>query len=383
MTQGLRPLQEVLYQEMLGHIKETDLTVPVRRGDFLYYARTEQGRQYPIQCRRLRSMESPEEILLDLNDLARHHPFVSLGATAVSDDQNLYAYTADFTGFRQYELHIINLRTRQALPDTTARVTSLAWAADNRTIFVTTEDAVTKRSDKLWRHTVGSDAWDFVYEEKDELYDIALARTRDRKYLLLGIESKDTTECLMLPASRPEEPPAVFLPRQKGHRYYPDHRDGLFYIRTNKDATNFRVVTAPAANPSPANWTDFIPHQPNVLIADIDLFRDFAVSIEKSEALHRVRVFTFGNARWTSIAFPEPVYAASPGDTPEYDSKTWRYRYQSLVTPPSVFDYHPETGASDAAEARRSSRLRSRAICDGAFMGDGTRWRPRTHLHRL
>jgi oligopeptidase B len=331
---------------MLSHIKETDLSVPVRRGEYLYYSRTEEGRQYPIQCRRKGSMEGAEELLLDLNELAKDRQFVSLGGMVVSDDQNLLAYTADYSGFRQYGLHIKDLRTGETLPDTAERVTSVEWAADNRTILLTTEDAVTKRSDKLWRHAIGSNALELVYEEKDELYEIGLAKTRDREYLLLRSESKDTTEFRYLRADRPLDNPVILLPREKGHRYYPDHREGLFYIRTNKQATNFRVVTAPATDPSPANWKEFIPHQADVLNADIDLFRDFAVVVERAEALNRLRVYRFVDATWASIAFAEPVYAASPGVTPEYDSKTYRYNYQSLITPPSVFDYDHRSGES-------------------------------------
>lgn len=155
MTAGLTPFQDALYKEMLGRVKQTDLSVPVRRGEYMYYARTEEGKQYPIQCRRKGSMEAPEEVLLDANELAKTHKFVGLGAFVVSDDQTMLAYTVDFTGFRQYGLQVKNLRTGETLPDTTERVDSVEWAADNHTLFLTTEDAVTKRSDKLWRHTLG------------------------------------------------------------------------------------------------------------------------------------------------------------------------------------------------------------------------------------
>ena len=298
----VEPFQAALYKEMLARIKETDLTVPVRRGGYLYYTRTEQGKQYPIQCRRRQTMENLEEILLDLNELAQGHGFVSLGAFVVSDDQNLLAYTADYTGFRQYSLYVKDLRTGATLPDTAERVTSLVWAADNATILFTTEDAVTKRSDTLLRHVLGSPSLDPVYQETDELFDIALAKTRDLQYLFLHIESKDTTEFRYLRAADPAAMPAVFLPREKKHRYYPDHRAGLFYIRTDKNATNFRVVTAPVDDP--ANWTEFIPHQPDVLSVDLDLFRDFAVVVEKSQGLNRLRVYHFATGAWTAIPFP-------------------------------------------------------------------------------
>ena len=346
MTKGLKPFEDALYKEMLGRIKQTDLSVPVRRGEYLYYSRTEEGKQYPIHCRRKGTMEAPEQVLLDLNELAAGRKFVGVGALALSDDQNLLAYAVDFSGFRQYALRVKDLRTGETLPDTTERVTSVEWAADNKTLFLTTEDDVTKRPDKLFRHTLGSTAFDLLYDEKDELYDIGIGRTRDKKYLLVEIAAKDTTECLYLRADQPAGKFAVFLPREKKHRYYVDHREGLFYIRTDKGALNFRVVTAPDSDPAPKNWKEFIPHRADTLLTGIDLFRDFAVSVEKSQAVNHLRVYNFRAATWAAIPFPEPVYAASPGDTPDYESKTYRYGYQSFITPPSVFDYDAASGAS-------------------------------------
>ncbi len=345
MTRDIQPFQEALYKEMLGHIKQTDLSVPQRRGDFYYYSRTEEGKQYPIQCRK-KGADGKEEVLLDLNQLAEGKKFVGLGAFEVSDDQNLLAYTTDYVGFRQFSLHVKDLRTGGVLPDTTERVDSVQWAADNRTLFLTTEDAVTKRSDRLWRHKLGDKTFQPVYEEKDELYRIRLSKTRDKQYLLLDITSTDTTEVRYLHAGQPEADFTVFLPREKKHRYDVDHREGLFYIRTNKDAKNFQIVTAPVADPSPKNWKVFLPHSDDVLVENIDLFRDFAVAVEKAQALNRMRIYDFKSASWSSISFPEPVYSAFPGGTPDYESKTYRYSYQSLITPPSVFDYDTQTGKS-------------------------------------
>ena len=346
MTADLKPFENALYAEMLSHIKQTDLSVPVREGSFLYYSRLEEGKQYPIQCRRKGNMDGPEEILLDLNELAVGHTFVGLGNFAVSDDQNLLVYTVDFTGFRQYSLRIKDLRTGQTLPDKTERVTSVEWAADNQTLFLTTEDAVTKRSDKLWRHTLHSDRFELLYEEKDELYDIGIEKTRDKKYLFLGISSKDTTEYRYLRSDRPRDTFTVFLPREKKHRYYPDHREGLFYIRTNKGGKNFEIVTAPESDPSPGNWKVFLPHHEDVLIENIDLFKDFLVSVEKTQALNRLRVHRFQSGAWTPIPFPEPVYSAFPGSNREYAATTYRYNYQSFITPQSVYDYDTQTGTS-------------------------------------
>jgi oligopeptidase B len=345
-TQNLKPFQDALYKEMLGRIKQTDLDVPVRRGEYLYYARTEEGKQYPIRCRRKGSMEAPEEIVLDANELAKTHKFVGIGDATYSDDGNLLAYTMDFTGFRQYSLQVKDLRTGVTLPDTTERVTSVEWAADNRTLFLTTEDAVTKRSDHLWRHVLGTASFEPVYEEKDELYNIGLERTRDKQYVLLGIEAKDTTEWRYLKADAPQSAFKTFLPRGKGHRYFVDHREGLFYIRTNRGAVNFAILTAPVDDPSPKNWKQFIAPRKDVLLSRIDLFRDFAVAVEISNAVNHLRVYSFNKKSWSEIPFPETVYAASPGETPEYTSTTYRYAYQSFVTPPSVYDFDTQTGAS-------------------------------------
>jgi len=345
-TQQLKSFEEKIYKEILGRIKQTDLSVPYRRGPYLYYSRTEEGKQYAIQCRRKGSMDAPEEILLDGNQLAHGHKFFSVGATSFSEDHQMMAYTTDTTGFRQYTLHVKNLATGETLPDTAQRVTSVQWASGNRTLFFITEDKVTKRSDSLWRLTLGQPVEGPLYVEKDELFRIHIGKTRDQKYLVLDVHSTDTTESRYLPAGQPTGPFKVFLPREKKHRYDIDHRNGLFYVRTNKDAKNFRMVTAPADNPAPSNWKEFLPHQPTVLLQGIDLFKDFGVVLEKTEAVNRMRLFDFSSGKWKSIAFPEPVYSANPNANPEYDTTTYRYSYQSMVTPSSVFDYDIATGAS-------------------------------------
>jgi len=346
MTKDLLPFSDSLYKEMLGRINQTDLSVPVARRGYLYYSRTVEGKQYPIQCRRKGNMETPEEVLLDMNELGKDNKFVGLGGFVVSDDQNLVAYTVDFTGFRQFALRVKDLRTGQTLPDTTERVTSLAWAGDNKTLFVVTEDAVTKRSDKLWRHVLGSAKFEEIWNEKDELYDIEIGKTRDLKYLFLQSEAKDTSEARYLRADRPADTFNVFLPREKGHRYYLDHREGLFYIRTNKSGRNFAVMTAPENNPAPGNWKVFLAHRDDVRLQNIELFKDFAVSVEKSNALDHLRIYDFMSGVWKEITYPEPVYSVFPGGTPDYESSTYRYNYQSLVTPSSVFDYDVNTGKS-------------------------------------
>jgi oligopeptidase B len=327
---------------MLGRIKQTDLSVPTRRDGYFYYSRTEEGKQYPIQCRRKGNMDAPEEVLLDGNELAKGHSFLGMGAFQVSDDSNLLAYTIDVTGYRQYTLHVKDLRTGQTLPDTAERVTSLEWASDNKTLFLTTEDAVTKRSDHLWRYPLGSKI-EPVYEEKDELYTIYTSRTRDKKFIILGINSTDTTEARYLASDRPSSDFHVFLAREKKHRYDIDHREGLFYIRSNKNAKNFQILTTPESDISPSNWKVFVAHQSDVLVQGVDLFKNFAVVLEKSKALNGIRMLDFRTGQWHSISFPEPVYSAFPAGNPEYDTHVFRYTYTSMITPSSVFDYDMET----------------------------------------
>ena len=357
MTKDLQPFAHTLYGEMLSHIKQTDLTVPVEDRGYFYYSRTEEGKQYPIRCRRKGSMTAPEEVLLDLNELSKDRKFVGLGNFMVSDDQNLLAYTLDYTGFRQYGLHVKDLRTGQTLPDTFERVTSLAWAADNKTLFLVTEDAVTKRSDKLFRHVLGAEKFEPVYNEKDELYDLGVGKSRDRQYIFLESESKDTTEFQFLSAQSPASHFTLFLPRRAKHRYYLDHRADLFYIRTNKDNKDFAVMTAPEDQRAEADWKPFIAARSGTLIEDIDLFQTFAVAVEKSEGLNHLRIHDFSNGDWSEVKFAEPIYSAMPDRTPDFNATKYRYTYQSFVTPPSVYDYD--------TRARQSQLLKRQEIPGG------------------
>ncbi len=357
MTKQVQPFADALYKEMLGHIKQTDLSVPSRRGSYLYYSRTEKGKQYPIQCRRKGSMEAPEEVLLDLNVLAQGHSYLGLGAFVVSDDQHLLAYSTDTTGFRQYKLAIKNLRTGQLLPESAERVTSVEWAADNQTLFYTTEDATSKRSNQLWRRVLGKPASDLLYEEKDELYRIGASRTRDKKFIFLDVGSTDTTEVRYLSSADAQGSFKVFLPREKKHKYDLDHREGLFYIRSNKGAKNYQMLTAPVTAPQPENWKVFIAGQPGVLLESVDLFKDHVVAIEKTEGVNRMRIRDFRGGDWQPIQFPEPVYAAFPSGNLEYDTHVFRYVYQSMVTPSSVFDYDLTT--------RKATLLKQQEVLGG------------------
>jgi oligopeptidase B len=336
-TEGL---QEKLYQEILGRIKQTDLSVPYRLGDYWYYTRTEKGKQYPIHCRKRGSLEASEQVTLDLNELAKGQKFLGLGAFAVSDDGNLLAYSLDNTGFRQFTLYVKDLRTAALLPDRIEKVVSVAWAADNRTLFYVTEDAA-KRPYRLLRHTLGTAKDDAVYEEKDELYRLHVRRSRDKAYLFAESISSTTSEVRYLASDRPAEAPQVVLPRENDHEYHVDHRGGLFYIRTNKDAKNYRLVTAPVA--TPRDWKELVPHRPDVLLEGVDLFRDHCVLAERENALPHLAVIDLRTQARHRLDFPEPVYTVFRDMNPEFNTTQVRFRYQSLVTPESVYDYDMET----------------------------------------
>ena len=337
-------LQDKLYNEILSHIKQTDANVPYRWGQYFYYTRTEEGKQYPIYCRtEATNAKATEEILLDLNEMAKGQKFMAVGSFAPSDDGTLLAYSTDNTGYRQYTLQIKNLSTGELLPEKIERVDDLAWATDNKTLFYVTEDAVTKRNDKMFRHVLGTDKYELVYEEKDELFDIGVDRTRDKAVITLGAFSKTSTEFRYIPANNPNAAWKTIIARQADHEYDVEHRGDLFYIRTNKGAKNFRVVTAPVSDPAEKNWKEFVAHRPLVKIDGVDLFADHAVLSEWENGLQQIEIVDFKTNQRHRIQFPEPVYAAGLSTNREFDTNVLRYNYQSLVTPSSVFDYDMNT----------------------------------------
>jgi oligopeptidase B len=338
-----KALQETLYKEMLGRIKQTDLSVPTRNGAYWYYSRTEEGKQYPYMCRRKGSIDGPEELLLDLNALAAGHKFLGLGAYAVSDDANWLAYSLDTTGYRQYTLFVKDLRTGALSSEKIERTGSIVWANDNKTLFYTTEDPVSKRSDRFWRHIVGDQKSDLVYEEKNELFDVGAGRSLDRKVVFLASYAKTSREYRYLPADQPAGTFTVVLPREDGHEYDVDHYQGQFYITTNKGAKNFKVVTAPMQDPSEKNWNTFIPHNLAIKIEGLSFFKDHLVVSERERGLNYLRVIDMGSKASHRIETDEPDYAMSLGANPEFDTPTIRYSYQSMVTPSTVYEYDLKT----------------------------------------
>jgi oligopeptidase B len=395
----LATLREELYGEMLSHMKQTDISVPFRDGDWWYYTRTEEGSQYAIHCRTHGSPsateDTPEQIILDGNQLAQGHAFFSIGATSITDDGRWLAYTTDTTGFRQYTLHIKDLASGETLPGEIERVGSIVWAADNRgpqrqvfvdgvvnrgpqrqvfvdgvvnrgpqrqvfvdgvvnlSLFYTVEDEEQKRQFQLWRHTLGtphsSDA--LVYQDDDERFNLGVGRTRDGKFLILESSSHTASECWFLAADKPTAAFTLISPREDEHEYSVDHRHGLWFIRTNDRGRNYRLVTAPVATPGREHWTELVPHRAAVMIEEIDLFASFFVACEREDGLPRLRLWSFTGdgpsaAPAGEISFPEPAYSAHPHVNRIFDTTTFRYAYQSLVSPPSVFEYDLATASS-------------------------------------
>ncbi len=334
-------LQETLYAEMKGRIQETDLSVPYHLGGYFYYSRTEEGKQYPIRCRKQGSLDAPEEITLDLNALAEGHSYLGLGAYAVSDDGNLLAFSTDVTGFRQYTLQVKDLRTGEWLPDRIEKTISVVWAADNKTLFYTVEDDA-KRSYRLYRHALGSTEADtLIYEETDALFRIAAQRSRSKAFLFLTSESSKTTEVRYLASDQPGADWTVFRPRETDHRYYVDHHGDNFFVRTDKDAKNFRVVSTPLNAPN--EWTEFLPHDPAITREEMDFFINHAVISEREGGLEQLRVMELSSRAAHKVTYPEPSYTVALDTNPEFDTQIIRYRYQSQITPASVYDYDMNT----------------------------------------
>jgi oligopeptidase B len=343
-TEGL---QKKLYDEMLSRIKETDVEVPYKEGSYFYYTRTEAGKQYSIYCRKKGNLEAPEELLLDVNELAKGQKFMSVRDFSVSDDGNLLAYTTDNVGFRQYTLAVKDLRTGKLLPDHAERVGSVAWANDNKTIFYTVEDPTTKRQFQLYRHTAGTNGSDkLIYEEKDERFNVETAKTRSKAYIFLIAGSHTTTEARYIPADQPTAEFKVLEPRKQDVEYYPDHNGSFFYIRVNDTGRNFRLVKAPVSDPRSANWQEVVPQRADVMLDDTDFFKNYYILSERENGLPQMQVTDLASGKSQRIEFPEPAYSSYPYTNREYDTSKFRYGYQSFITPRSVFEYDMATGKS-------------------------------------
>lgn len=354
-----QPLMDTLYKEMIGRIKQTDMSVPTKVGSWWYFNTTEEGKQYPTFMRsKTREGKNPE-VLLDQNEMAKGFKFFSIGAFEVSDDGTMLAFSTDTTGYRQYTLQFKDLKTGTILPVKIERVTSTEWSIDGKYFFYGQEDKVSKRSDKIFRHKVGSsDADVLIFEEKDELFDSGIGRSRDKKMFFIQSGAATMTEYRYLSADNPTGEWTMMSKRRDNHEYYPTFDMGEFYILTNKDAENFKVVRASASDASEANWKDFIAHRPAVKVDNISFFKDYAVVSEVENGLEYLRVMDRKTKRAdTRIPTDESVYTMGLGGNPEYDTPYIRYTYSSMVTPNSTYEF-------DLA-SRKSSLVKQQEIPSG------------------
>ncbi|MEM9214208.1 MAG: S9 family peptidase [Cyanobacteria bacterium P01_F01_bin.150] len=348
-----KELQDQLYQEMLGRIQETDLSVPYRHGPYFYYSRTETGKAYRIFCRKKEILESEEEILLDQNQLAEGYPFFSLGTTTISPNHQYLAYSTDTNGSESYTLQIKDLSTGSCFPELIEEVSDAVWANDNRTLFYVRIDQA-HRPFQCWRHELGTDpaADVLLYEESDDGFYLYVERTRSNAYIFLSADSKITSEVRFLSADSPLDDLQLIQPRIPGIEYGVYHHPGnatgeatdRFFIVTNENAINFKLMATSVVKPGKEHWQTVIPHREDVMLRGIDVFRDYLVRYERENGLPTIQIQgipTSANERQSPhpLTFPEPTYSVSSGAMPEFDTTNLRFTYTSLTTPSSVFDY--------------------------------------------
>lgn len=334
-----------LYKELVGRIKETDISVPEKVDEYYYYFRTEEGKQYPIYCRKKGSLEAAEEVLLDQNVLALGHRYFRIGVYEVSPNHQLLAYSSDTTGSETYTLYVKDLVRGELLEDMISNTYySVEWASDNQTLFYNVLDDA-KRPYKLFRHRLGADPKQdaLVYHEKDESYYLSVSKTKSKEYLKLELGSNTTSEVRYLKADDPTGNFKILHPREHEMEYYIEHHGSKFYVLTNDRAKNFKLMEVSVSDPSKRNWKEFLPHRDSVKIDAFDTFENYLVVYEREKGLKKIRIIRMPNKESHYVDFPEPVYTFSPAENRDFHTTVVRFNYTSLVTPRSVFDYDMNT----------------------------------------
>lgn len=358
-------LQKELYEEIVGRIEQTDVSVPYKLDGYFYYTRFEEGKEYPIHCRKKGSLEAAEEIMLDANERAAGHGFYSVGAREVSSSGGLLAFAEDTVGRRFYTVRVKNLSTGEMLADEIPMVTgNVAWANDDKTLFYGKQDPVTLRSYRVYRHALGADpsADELVYEERDNTFGCRVFRTKSKKYLMIASTQTLSAEYRYLDADAPADTFTVFLPREARHEYSVDHYRDHFYIRTNDGAKNFRLMKTPVTRTAKEHWVEVIPHRDDVLLEGCEIFRDHLVAVERKAGLIRMRIRPWAGEGEHSIDFGEPAYLAYASTNLDFDTNILRYGYTSMTTPASIYDYD--------MVSREKTLLKRDAVLGGFDPGD-------------
>jgi oligopeptidase B len=337
-----KDFEEFLFDEIKSRIKQTDLSVPFKLDDYFYYTRFEEGKEYPIFCRKKLSLDHPEEIMLDVNILAEGHEYYAVGACTVSFNQDILAYAFDSQGRRIYTIKFKNLNTGEEFEDEIPDVTgNMAWANDNRTLLYSKQDPTTLRSYQIKRHILGQPLEEdpLVFQEDDETFSVYVIKTKSKRFLMIASHQTVSSEYRYLEADTPKGDFKVLLPRKRDHEYDVDHFGDAFYIRTNDQAKNFRLMKTPIDQPEYQYWQEVIPHRSDVLLESFELFNDFYVLEERKDGLINLRVISWNGETDYYLDFGEPTYLASLGENPEFHTSTLRYIYTSMTTPMTVYDY--------------------------------------------
>lgn len=339
------PLQEKLFEEIKSKIKQDDESVPYKDNGYYYYTRTVPETEYFLSYRKKGSLDAPEELLLDVNTMAKGYEYFAVGGSSVSSDNKIMAFGVDTVSRRQYTVYFKNLETGEILDDiisnTTGRVT---WANDNKTVFYILKDEVTLRSEKIMKHTLGTPVEndEEVYFEGDETFNTYVYKTKSNKYLIIASISTLTTEFRFLDADNPNGNFKIVQPRIRGIEYTIDHSGDYFYIRTNLNAQNFKLVKTPVIKTEIENWVEVVPHREDVFIEDFDLFKNYMVISERKEGITQLRVMPQKGEEYF-IDFEEEVYAVQSNVNMEFDSEIYRFSYTSMTTPNSIFDFNVVT----------------------------------------
>ncbi|MFM2375790.1 MAG: Protease 2 [Bacteroidota bacterium] len=334
--------QKLLYDEMLARIKEDDSSVPAKLDNYWYYTRTEAGKAYPIHCRRKGSMDGQEEVLLDENLLAAGHKFFDLGDAEVSPDDLLLAYTADFDGSENYTLYVKDLTTGELLPDRVEKISDeIEWANDNRTVFYVRLDEETHRPCQMFRHRLGtaSDSDRLVFEEPDEAFFLSMGKSKDEKYMFIDLDSHSSSEIYYFSADLAEAEPILLAGRRPMVELGVEHHEGWWYIVTNEDAVNFKLMRTPVEAPGRENWEEVIAHDPAVKVDEIEIFRHYMAIHGRRGGYKNILIRDMESGEMHEIQHPEPVYTLSAGVNLEYDTEKLRFGYSSLVTPATTYEY--------------------------------------------
>ncbi|WP_031428199.1 S9 family peptidase [Flavimarina sp. Hel_I_48] len=347
MTSHTKPLQEKLFTEMKARIKEDDESVPYKYNGYWYYQRFEKGQNYPLYCRKPETLDAPEEVMFDNNAMAEGHAYFDQAGYTISENTELAAYSIDTVSRRQYTLQIKNLKTGEIYPEKIENTTGNAiWANDNKTLFYTRKDPQTLRSSQVYKHVLGTaaDSDTLVFEENDETFSVYITKTKSREYLIMGSGSTLTSEAQYTSANGPDFDFKVLQPRVRGLEYDVSHYGDFFYLVTNKDkATNFKLMKTPVNATTQENWEEVIPHRAEVLLEDIEIFKDYLVVDERSKGLNQINIKTWDNTVDYYIPFDNETYNVYTSINPDFDTKKLRYSYNSLNTPPSVVEYDMET----------------------------------------